>query len=158
MKSHHTVAICTWEGDKQQIVEYNSCIVVGIDCPRAKLRVSVLLDTIEDYHVRYISSDKEISEVVNEADLIIGAGGMAREGVLHQKPVIVVGEYGFGGLVTPDTLHIQYSNSFKGKINGIREEYFSLERLEKEIKRGFDLTFQELQMMSNQTIRFLHNI
>ena len=49
-------------------------------------------------------------------------------------------------------------NYFKGKINGIKEEYFSLERLEEEIKRGFTLTFQELQMMSNQTIRFLHNI
>ena len=29
---------------------------------------------------------------------------------------------------------------------------------EEEIRRGFALTFQELQMMSNQTIRFLHNI
>ena len=44
------------------------------------------------------------------------------------------------------------------KINGIKAEYFSLERLEEEIRRGFALTFQELQMMSNQTITFLHNI
>ncbi|KAB5126377.1 polysaccharide deacetylase, partial [Bacteroides thetaiotaomicron] len=52
----------------------------------------------------------------------------------------------------------QYNNYFRGKINGIKAEYFSLERLEEEIRRGFALTFQELQMMSNQTIRFLHNI
>ena len=90
--------------------------------------------------------------------LIIGARGIAYEGVLQRKPVIVVGEYGFGGLVTPDTLHEQYNNYFRGKINGIKAEYFSLERLEEEIRRGFALTFQELQMMSNQTIRFLHNI
>ena len=158
MKSHHIVAIGTWGGDKQQLIEYNSCIAVGIDCPRAKLRVSILLDTIQEYQVRYISSDEEISEAVNKAGLIIGARGMAHEGILQRKPVIVVGEYGFGGLVTPDTLHEQSSNYFKGKINGIKEEYFSLERLEEEIKRGFTLTFQELQMMSNQTIRFLHNI
>ena len=44
MNSHHTVAIGTWEGDKQQSIEYNSSIAVGIDCPRAKLRVSILLD------------------------------------------------------------------------------------------------------------------
>lgn len=119
-----------------------------------------------EYSIRYdtrvsaslISSDEEISEAVNKAGLIIGARGMAHEGILQRKPVIVVGEYGFGGLVTPDTLHEQCSNYFKGKINGIKEEYFSLERLEEEIKRGFTLTFQELQMMSNQTIRFLHNI
>lgn len=42
MNSHHTVAIGTWEGDKQQSIEYNSSIAVGIDCPRAKLRVSIL--------------------------------------------------------------------------------------------------------------------
>ena len=68
MKSHHTVAIGTWGGDKQQLIEYNSCIAVGIDCPRAKLRVSILLDTIQEYQVRYISSDEEISEAVNKAD------------------------------------------------------------------------------------------
>lgn len=37
MNSHHTVAIGTWEGDKQQSIEYNSSIAVRIDCPRAKL-------------------------------------------------------------------------------------------------------------------------
>lgn len=115
MNSHHTVAIGTWEGDKQQSIEYNSSIAVGIDCPRAKLRVSILLDTIQEYQVRYIFSDEEISEAVNEAGLIIGARGIAYEGVLQRKPVIVVGEYGFGGLVTPDTLHEQYNNYFRGK-------------------------------------------
>ena len=43
------------------------------------------------------------------------------------------------------------------KINGARGESFSLENLEKEIHKGFNLTFQELQMMSNQTIT-LQNI
>lgn len=40
---------------------------------------------------------------------------------------------------------------------GARGESFSLENLEKEIHKGFNLTFQELQMMSNQTIT-LQNI
>ena len=78
------------------------------------------------------------------------------EGVLNRKPVIIVGDYGFGGLVTPNTFRKHYNNSFRGKINGVRDEYFSLERLEGEIKRAFCLTFQELQMMSNQTITFLN--
>ena len=71
---------------------------------------------------------------------------------------VMWGNIALEGLVTPDTLHEQYNNYFRGKINGIKAEYFSLERLEEEIRRGFALTFQELQMMSNQTIRFLHNI
>ena len=50
-----------------------------------------------------------------------------------------------------------YNHRFRGKINGARGESFSLENLEKEIHKGFNLTFQELQMMSNKTIT-LQNI
>ncbi len=105
----------------------------------------------------YISSESETGKLIEEADLIIGAGITAYEGVLRRKPVIVVGDYGFGGLVTPDTFRKHYNNRFRGKINGARGESFSLENLEKEIHKGFNLTFQELQMMSNQTIT-LQNI
>ena len=90
--------------------------------------------------------------------LSLAQGVWPMKGYYNENRLYVVGEYGFGGLVTPDTLHEQYNNYFRGKINGIKAEYFSLERLEEEIRRGFALTFQELQMMSNQTIRFLHNI
>ena len=76
---------------------------------------------------------------------------------MRRKPVIVVGDYGLGGLVTPDTFRKHYNNRFRGKINGVRNESFSLENLEKEIYKSFNLTFQELQMMSNQTIT-LQNI
>ena len=96
----------------------------------------------------------EICKLIEEADLIISAGVTARERVLRRKPVTVIDGYGFGGLVTPDTFRQQYNNRFRGKINGIKDEYFSLERLKGEIKKGFNLTFQELQMMSNQTITF----
>lgn len=67
--------------------------------------------------------------------LSLAARGIAYEGVLQRKPVIVVGEYGFGGLVTPDTLHEQYNNYFRGKINGIKAEYFSLERIRRRNKK-----------------------
>ena len=65
MNSLIQLLLALWEGDKQQSIEYNSSIAVGIDCPRAKLRVSILLDTIQEYQVRYIFSDEEISEAVN---------------------------------------------------------------------------------------------
>lgn len=143
------------QGSKMQLIEQEACIAVGISNPHTKLRVSVLLNTIPEYRVRYISSEYEIGTLIDESDLIIGTGVTAREGVLRRKPVIVVGDYGFGGLVTPDTLRVQYSNSFRGKINGLKDEYFSLEKLEGEIRKGFNLTYQELQMMSNRTFTFL---
>lgn len=154
MRNHQ---FSTLKSRELQLMEQNPYIVVGINSPRARLRVSVLLNTIPEYHVRYISSEDEIRDVIDEADLIIGTDITAREGVLHRKPVIVVGDYGFGGLVTPDTFRSQYNNCFRGKINGLKDEYFPLEILEGEIKRGFRLTFQELQMMSNRVTTFLNN-
>ena len=143
------------EESKTQVIKQNICIAVGIQNSRTKLRVSVLLNTIPEYHVREIASKCEIGEIIDESDLIIGAGFAAREGVLRRKPVIVIGDHGFGGLITPDTLRIQYNNDFRGKIHGLKDEYFSLETLEREIRKGFELTYHELQMMSNQTLTFL---
>lgn len=158
MKNLNRSTIPTWEGEKLQFFEHDLLIAVGITNPRSKLRVSVLLNTIPEYHVRYMVSENEIIDAIEESDLVIGTGVTAREGILHRKPVIVVGDYGCGGLVTPDTLHSQYDNSFKGRVNGMKGEYFSLEKLAEEIKKSTDLTFQELQMMSNQVITILHDI
>lgn len=157
MRNHQVSAFSSLKSSELQLMEQNPYIVVGVNSPRARLRVSVLLNTIPEYHVRYISSEDEIGDVIDEADLIIGTDITAREGILHRKPVIVVGDYGFGGLVTPDTFRSQYNNCFRGKINGAKDEYFPLEILEREIKRGFSLTFQELQMMSNRVATLLNN-
>ena len=132
--------------------------VGGFTSARTKLRISVLLNTMPEYQVTYVDSDREIAKIIHDVDLVIGAGTMAREGVLRQKSVIVVGDYGMEGLITPTNFHNQINNDFKGRINGMKDEYFSLELLEREIKKSQDLTFQELKMMSNQMITFLHNI
>ena len=147
-------ATSSWRGNELQLIEQKANIVVGVANSRTRLRIGVLLSKYSEYQVDYISSESEIGKLIEEADLIIGAGITAYEGVLHRKPVIVVGDY---GLVTPDTFRKHYNNRFRGKINGVRNESFSLENLEKEIYKSFNLTFQELQMMSNQTIT-LQNI
>ena len=135
-------AASSLRGDELQLIEQKASIVVGIANSRTRLRIGILLSKYSEYQVDYISSESEIGKLIEEADLIIGAGITAYEGVLRRKPVIVVGDY---------------DNRFRGKINGVRNESFSLENLEKEIYKSFNLTFQELQMMSNQTIT-LQNI
>lgn len=146
----------SWESGKMQFMEQRTCIVVAIANPRTRLRVNVLLSTVPEYQVRYITTEDEVSERIEEADMIIGTGIVAREGVMRRKPVIVLGDYGFGGLVTPNTFRTHFTNCFRGKVNGFKNDYFSLERLEEEIRKGFNLTYQELQMMSNQTLTFLN--
>ena len=64
----------------------------------------------------YISSESETGKLIEEADLIIGAGITAYEGVLRRKPVIVVGDYGHGGLVTPDTFRKHYTIGLRGRL------------------------------------------
>ena len=126
-------AASSLRGDELQLIEQKASIVVGIANSRTRLRIGILLSKYSEYQVEYISSESEIGKL------------------------IVVGDYGLGGLVTPDTFRKHYNNRFRGKINGVRNESFSLENLEKEIYKSFNLTFQELQMMSNQTIT-LQNI
>lgn len=153
---NESIAFSTWEGSKMQFTEPRTCIVVAIANPRTRLRVNVLLGTVPEYQVRHITSEDEVGELIEEADMIIGTGIIAREGVMRRKPVIVVGDYGFEGLVTPNNFRTQFHNCFRGKMNGMKDEYFSLERLEEDIRKGFSLTYQELQMMSNQTLTFLN--
>lgn len=151
-------AASSLRGDELQLIEQKASIVVGIANSRTRLRIGILLSKYSEYQVDYISSESEIGKLIEEADLIIGAGVTGlRRGMAAESPVIVVGDYGLGGLVTPDTFRKHYNNRFRGKINGVRNESFSLENLEKEIYKSFNLTFQELQMMSNQTIT-LQNI
>lgn len=155
MKSFNDLStISSREGRKLHFVEQKVRIVVGIANPHIRLRVEVLLNEMPECHVHYISSESETGKLIEESDLIIGAGITAYEGVARRKPVIVVGDYGLGGLVTPNTFRNQYNHRFKGRINGIKGEYFSLESLQKEIRQVSNLTFQELQMMSNQIITY----
>lgn len=153
---NESIAYSSWENGKMQFMEQRTCIVVAIANPRTRLRVNVLLSTVPDCQVRYITSEEEVGELVEQADMIIGTGIIAREGVMRRKPVIVLGDYGFGGLVTPNTFRTHFNDCFRGKVNGLQDEYFSLESLEGEIMKGFNLTYQELQMMSNQTLTFLN--
>ena len=106
-------ATSSWRGNELQLIEQKANIVVGVANSRTRLRIGVLLSKYSEYQVDYISSESETGKLIEEADLIIGAGITAYEGVLRRKPVIVVGDYGFGGLVTPDTFRKHYNNRFR---------------------------------------------
>ena len=88
-------AASSLRGDELQLIEQKASIVVGIANSRTRLRIGILLSKYSEYQVDYISSESEIGKLIEEADLIIGAGITAYEGVLRRKPVIVVGDYGW---------------------------------------------------------------
>ncbi len=73
-----------------QLIEQKANIVVGVANSRTRLRIGVLLSKYSEYQVDYISSESETGKLIEEADLIIGAGLLPMKGVTR-KPVIVGG-------------------------------------------------------------------
>lgn len=143
------------EGFKLQAEE--PMILVGIEGERSRLRVRILLEA-EGSSFEMVTSNDNVDQWIEKADIVVGSGAIALEGVLHRKPVIVVGEYGFGGLLNPDNLIVHHRNNFQGRIGGRKDEYFPLDGLLKDIERGLSISFHELQFMSNQTNRILSHM
>lgn len=143
------------EGFKLQAEE--PMILVGVQGERSKLRIRILLE-VENPRFKMMTSNDNVDEWIKEADIVIGSGAVALAGVLNRKPVIVVGEYGFGGLLSPDNVAAHHHNNFRGRIGGMKDEYFPLSELLKDIERGFRLSLQELQFMSNQMNRILSHM
>jgi hypothetical protein len=67
-------AASSLRGDELQLIEQKASIVVGIANSRTRLRIGILLSKYSEYQVDYISSESEIGKLIEEADLIIGAG------------------------------------------------------------------------------------
>lgn len=89
---------------------------------------------IVNAHIR-LSSDKNRERLIEEADVLIAQGYTALKGVMQQKPVFVVGECGFGGLVEKDNVKEQYYTGFSGRLGGVKNEYLPLPMIDYEIKK-----------------------
>lgn len=50
------------------------------------------------------------------------------------KPCIVIGEQGYGGLITPQNLSQQFANKFQGRIGGSLNEYIPLNLIMNDIQ------------------------
>lgn len=125
-------------------------IVVGVGSARSELRVCVLLKALPDIHYDVICPGCDVDSLIQNADLVIGSRDIALKGVLYKRPVIVVGEYGSGGLLTPENLTVQHDHGFVGRLYGEKNEYFSLEQLKHDLEKCCCLSVQALEYMSNR--------
>ena len=73
-------AASSLRGDELQLIEQKARIVVGIANSRTRLRIGILLSKYSEYQVDYISSESETGKLIEEADLIIGAGLLPMKG------------------------------------------------------------------------------
>ncbi len=75
-----------------------------------------------------------IEEIIAKSDMVIGNGDAIIRSVVAGKPCVVIGEQGYGGIVTSQNLKIYYQNNFQGRIGGYLDEYIPEHILQDDIQ------------------------
>lgn len=125
-------------------------IVVGVSSARSELRVCVLLQALPDVLIEKLPPGGDVEAFLRRADLVIASEEVALKAVLLKKLVVVVGEYGLGGLITPGNLTEQLHSGFVGRLRGEKNEYFSYGQLLHEIEKSSCLSALILEDMSSR--------
>jgi hypothetical protein len=84
-------------------------------------------------HIQRVSDRQDVQELISKANLVIGSGFAAYSAIRQQKKTIVVGERGFGGIVTAETMAYHLSCFFQGRNGGKLDEYIPFPLLVKAI-------------------------
>lgn len=92
-------------------------------------------------HLSIVKDWEKINEYIEKSDIVIGSGYSAMQGVLSGKEVIIVGERGYGGLVTSANIQDHYRNYFQGRNGGQIGEYIPTNLLHRDMEfepEGYD--------------------
>ena len=103
-------------------------------------------------HIKIIPGKQNIREEINRSDMVIGSGMVAAFAIQQGKKVIVVGERGYGGLVTKENLEYHLSNCFQGRNGGKLDENIPLYLVQKAIEEKTDTskTSEQLSLLQAQ--------
>ena len=82
-----------------------------------------------------LRKEADVEKLLSESDLIIGSGDSIYKGIALEKPCIVVGEQGYGGIVTPQNFDLQHKANFQGRIGGYLNEFVPEDLLADDIER-----------------------
>lgn len=79
-----------------------------------------LLKSISNKNIVFEGQQVQIDNYFRKADIVIGSGRTAVEGMSHSKPVIIAGLRGLGGLITIENYerfrNMMFSGRYKGKL------------------------------------------
>lgn len=76
------------------------------------------LQSVFNPNVEVIKISSELSNYIANTRIVIGAGYAAMYALLFRKPLVVVGERGYGGIPTVNNLQLFYNEFFQGTIGG----------------------------------------
>lgn len=106
-------------------------------------------------HIKFSTVEKR-KKLIDKADLFLADGYTALEGVLLQKPVFVLGERGFGGLIDTSNVKEHYKTGFSGRLGGVKEEHIPLLMLDYEIKKLCKKEVEKLKEAADELAEFCH--
>ena len=93
-------------------------------------------------NVSFISrKETDFETLFSESDLIIGSGETIYKGIASEKPCIVVGERGYGGVVILQNFDWQLKTNFQGRIGGYLNEHIPVALLTNDIQKTIQLVF-----------------
>lgn len=76
------------------------------------------LSSVFNGNIKIVNNKEDIQLLIQQSDVVAGTGYAALYAILCNKPCIVVGEKGYGGLISKDNLKEQYRSFFQGRIGG----------------------------------------
>ncbi len=96
-----------------QMPDYRLIIVGG--------GMDYLLKSICNQNIIFAGQQLDTEEFYQQADLVIGSGRSAVEGMAYCRPVVICGLRGLGGLITPENYerfrNMMFSGRYKGKLH-----------------------------------------
>ena len=73
-------------------------------------------------HIKLVRPQQNMEDWLDKSDIVIASGLVAYKAVQRAKKTIVIGEKGYGGLVTGSNLEYHLSNFFQGRSGGKFDE------------------------------------
>ncbi len=94
-----------------------------------KMKISILYEDVSippilNSHIKLIDKNTILQdEIIDQSDVVIGNGDTILKSIVKGKTCVVVGEQGYGGIITPENLKIYHQNNFQGRVGGYLNEY-----------------------------------
>jgi|GEM_PF-6680610 hypothetical protein len=104
-----------------------------------------------------IVSKASLTESIRSSDIVIGNSFNMLFSVLLGKPAIVVGETGFGGLITPERILKQYNCFFSGRIGGDYGELIPAALLLEDIYTISEMQDQEINTLITSNLESMQH-
>ena len=127
--------------------EYRFVIVSNTPAVKQKL-LNSNCEVVSAKHCRIV-------DYIARTSLVIGSGAVILKSIGYNKPVIVVGKYGFGRRVTMDNIELHFSAMFKGRPGAQGEEIIPFNLLSHEIVSCMNQPWEEKEKACTTLSHFL---